>query len=56
MRRRYIPLLDACAATQLSKTTMYGLIAQNRLRRFKVGRKTYLAVSELEALFGGDDD
>ncbi|GAA0439542.1 MULTISPECIES: helix-turn-helix transcriptional regulator [Sphingomonas] len=50
----YISIKEACAETHLSKTTLYKLMAENRLRRLKVGRKTYLSVAELKALFGGE--
>lgn len=43
-------LTEACAATSLGKTTLYGHIAAGRLKAFRVGGRTLISADDLKAL------
>lgn len=52
----YVPTLYACRVASMAKTTMYNHIAAGRIRKVKVGGKSYVNRADLLALFGGDDE
>lgn len=46
---------EACAATGLGMTTLYKLMKEGQIRKVKIGSRTLIPRSSLEALFAGDD-
>lgn len=47
---------EACEATGLGVTTIYELIKAGRLRKVKIGTRTLIPRSSLEALLSGDEE
>lgn len=46
-------IANAIQATGLSRSTLYNLMAANQLPYIKVGKRTLLKVSDIEALLEG---
>lgn len=44
---------EACAASSLGRTTIYGHIAAGRLRVTRIGGRTVIPAESLRALVGG---
>lgn len=44
---------EACAASSLGRTTIYGHIAAGRLRATRIGGRTVIPADSLHALVGG---
>jgi len=47
---------EAAAATALGLTTIYAMMKDGRLKRVKIGSRTLIPRSSLEALFGEDGE
>lgn len=47
---------EACAATSLGRTTLYGLIAAGRLKSIRVGGRTLIPAEGLRALIAENGD
>jgi excisionase family DNA binding protein len=47
---------EACRASSLGRTTLYGHIAAGRLRAVHVGRRTLIPADSLRALLEGERD
>ncbi|WP_416907211.1 MAG: helix-turn-helix domain-containing protein [Polymorphobacter sp.] len=45
---------EACAASSLGRTTIYGHIAAGRLKGIRVGGRTIIPADSLHALLSGD--
>lgn len=43
---------QACAVSSLSRTTLFGLIRQNKLSVTRIGRRTLISATSLRALLG----
>jgi excisionase family DNA binding protein len=46
---------EACEASSLGRTTLYALIAANRLRAVRIGGRTVIPAESLLKLIGGQD-
>lgn len=46
---------EACAASSLSRTTLYSHIASGRLRAVRIGGRTIIPSEALSALINGED-
>jgi excisionase family DNA binding protein len=46
---------EACVASSLGRTTIYGLIAAGRLRTIRIGGRTIIPAESLHALLAGED-
>jgi excisionase family DNA binding protein len=44
---------EACHASSLGRTTIFGYIAAGRLRVTRIGRRTIIPASDLHALIAG---
>lgn len=44
---------EACAASSLGRTTIYGHIGAGRLRAIRIGGRTVIPADSLHALVGG---
>lgn len=47
---------EACEATGVGRSTIYELMSEGRLRKVKLGTRTLIPRSELEALFAPEAD
>ncbi len=47
-------VLESCAALGITRPTLYGLIADGRLRTIKVGARRLIPATELHRLLAGD--
>jgi excisionase family DNA binding protein len=45
---------EACAASSLSRTTLYSHIASGRLRAVRIGGRTVIPVEALQTLINGE--
>jgi excisionase family DNA binding protein len=45
---------EACAASSLGRTTLYGHIAAGRLRAVRIGGRTVIPAASLHALIAGE--
>lgn len=52
-RKLAYSIREACAASSLSRTTIYGHISSGRLRAVRVGGRTVIPAEALEALVSG---
>lgn len=48
-------VLEACTALGITRPTLYGLIADGRLRTVKIGARRLIPTTELDRLLAGDD-
>ncbi|WP_397585605.1 helix-turn-helix domain-containing protein [Sphingorhabdus sp.] len=48
-----LSIADACLALSLSRTSIYKLIKQGRLKTLKIGSRTLLTVESIKALVEG---
>ncbi len=46
---------EACRATSLGRTTIYALIAEQRIIARRIGGRTLIPVESLQALISGDE-
>jgi len=53
MERYTISVRQAQKALSLGRTKVYDLMAQGRLERIKVGRRTLITTASIKALVGG---